>query len=382
MKTRLVCALVSAALLAMISCGKGGSGGEILIGEYGSLTGGIATFGISTRDGSQMALDEINAAGGVLGKKIKLLVEDDQSKPEEASTVVTKLINQNHVVAMLGHVASSHSLAAAPICQANKIPMITPSSTNPRVTQVGPFIFRVCFIDPFQGAVMAKFAADTLKVKKVAQLVDVRSDYSIGLQTFFRQHFKQLGGEVVSEQSYSQGDSDFRAQLTQIKAANPEAIYVPGYYTEVGTIARQARELGITVPLLGGDGWDSPKLWEIGGVALNGCYFSNHYSTDDPSPMVQKFVSDYRTRFKQVPDALAALAYDAARVMADAIQRAGSTDGEKVRDAIAATKDFQGVTGTITINTDRNAVKPAVVLKVDNGKYKLVETIKPEAVKL
>jgi branched-chain amino acid transport system substrate-binding protein len=383
MKTRLFfCALVSAALAATISCGKGGSGGEILVGEYGSLTGGIATFGISTRDGSQMALDEVNGAGGVLGQKIKLLVEDDQSKPEEASTVVTKLINQNHVVAMLGHVASSHSLAAAPICQANKVPMITPSSTNPRITQVGNYIFRVCFIDPFQGAVMAKFAADTLKVKKVAQLVDVRSDYSVGLQTFFRQHFKSLGGEVVSEQSYSAGDSDFRAQLTQIKAAKPEAIYVPGYYTEVGTIARQARELGITVPLLGGDGWDSPKLWEIGGEALNGCYFSNHYSTDDPSPMVQKFVGDYRARYKQVPDALAALAYDAAKILADAIKRAGSTDGEKVRAAIAATRDFQGVTGTITINADRNAVKPAVVLKVEGGKYKLIETIKPEAVKL
>ena len=383
MKTRLFfCALLSAALAATFSCGKAGSGGEILIGEYGSLTGGIATFGISTRDASQMAFDEVNAAGGVLGKKIKLLVEDDQSKPEEASTVVTKLINQNHVVAMLGHVASTHSLAAAPICQANKVPMITPSSTNPRVTQQGNYIFRVCFIDPFQGAVMAKFAADTLKVKKVAQLVDVRSDYSVGLQTFFGRHFKSLGGEIVSEQSYSAGDSDFRAQLTQIKATNPEAIYVPGYYTEVGTIARQARELGITVPLLGGDGWDSPKLWEIGGEALNGCYFSNHYSTDDPAPLVQKFVGDYRARYKQVPDALAALAYDAAKIMADGIRRAGSTDGEKVRDAIAATKDFVGVTGTITINSDRNAVKPAVVLKVDSGKYKLIETIRPEAVKL
>jgi branched-chain amino acid transport system substrate-binding protein len=378
MKIRLfLCVAVSAALFAASSCGRGGSSGEILIGEYGSLTGGIATFGISTRDGSQMALDEINAAGGVLGKKIKLLVEDDQSKPEEASTVVTKLINQSHVVAMLGHVASSHSLAAGPICQASKVPMISPSSTNPRVTQVGNFIFRVCFIDPFQGAVMAKFAADTLKAKKVAQLVDVRSDYSIGLQTFFRQKFKALGGEIVAEQSYSQGDSDFRAQLTQIKAANPEAIYVPGYYTEVGTIARQARELGITVPLLGGDGWDSPKLWEIGGEALHGCYFSNHYSTDDPSPQVQKFINDYKGRYKQVPDALAALAYDAAKILADAIRRAGSTDGEKVRDAIAATKDFPGVTGTITINAERNAVKPAVVLKIEKGKFHYVETVNP-----
>jgi branched-chain amino acid transport system substrate-binding protein len=216
----------------------------------------------------------------------------------------------------------------------------------------------------------------------VAILVDVRNDYSVGLQTFFRQRFKQLGGEVVAEQSYSEGDSDFHAQLTQIKAANPEGIYVPGYYTEVGTIARQARELGITVPLMGGDGWDSPKLWEIGGEAMNGCYFSNHYSTDDPSPVVQKFVTEYKKRYGGLPDALAALGYDAAKILADAMTRAGSTDGVKVRDALAQTKDFQGVTGSITINKDRNAVKPAVILKVDNGKYTLVETIKPESIEL
>jgi branched-chain amino acid transport system substrate-binding protein len=364
-----------------LSCGKEGSKKEILVGEYGSLTGGIATFGISTRDGSQLAFDDINSRGGILGQKIRLLVEDDQSKPEEAGTVVNKLIHQDNVVAMLGHVASSHSLAAAPICQAEKIPMISPSSTNPRVTQVGNYIFRVCFLDTFQGAVMAKFAFDTLKVKKVAILVDVRSDYSVGLQTFFGQAFKKLGGEIVSEQSYSQGDSDFRAQLTAIKAANPEAIYVPGYYTEVGTIVHQARELGITVPFLGSDGWDSPKLWEIGGPALNGCYFSNHYATDDPNPVVQKFVNDYKAKYNQLPDALAALAYDAARILADAMQRAGSTSGEKVRDAIASTKDFDGVTGRITINEERNAVKSAVIVKVENGKYLLTETIKPEDVK-
>ena len=375
-------AAVAAIVLLPLGCGKGGAGDEIRIGEYSSLTGTTATFGQSTDHGIRMAIDEINAAGGVLGRKIRVFVEDDQSKPEEAATAVTKLINQNHVVAMLGEVSSSRSLAAAPICQANGVPMVSPSSTNPRVTQIGDYIFRVCFTDPFQGAVMAKFAADTLKLKKVAILVDVRNDYSVGLQTFFREHLKQLGGQVVSEQSYSEGDSDFHAQLTQIRSTNPEAIYVPGYYTEVGTIARQARELGMTVPLLGGDGWDSPKLWEIGGEALNGCYFSNHYSTDDPSPVVQKFVNDYRARYKQVPDALAALGYDAAKIMVDAIRRAGSTDGPKVREALTATKDFQGVTGTITVNQERNAVKPAVVLKVDNGKYLLIETIKPEAVKL
>ncbi len=373
---------VAAMVLFSLTCGKGGPGDEIRIGEYSSLTGTTATFGQSTDHAIQMAVDEINQSGGVLGRKIHVFVEDDQSKPEEAATAATKLINQNHVVAMLGEVSSSRSLAAAPICQASGIPMVSPSSTNPRVTQIGDHIFRVCFIDPFQGAVMAKFAADTLKLKKVAILVDVRNDYSVGLQTFFREHFRQLGGEVVSEQSYSEGDSDFHAQLTQIRSANPEAIYVPGYYTEVGTIARQARELGMSVSLLGGDGWDSPKLWEIGGDALNGCYFSNHYSTDDPSPLVQKFVGDYKARYKQVPDALAALGYDAAKILVDAIRRAGSTDGPKVREALASTKDFQGVTGTITVNAERNAVKPAVILKVDNGKYVLIETIKPETVKL
>ncbi len=384
MRFRLLLAGAAAAILAtVLACAKAGSGNEILVGEYGSLTGGIATFGISTRDGSQQAFDEINAAGGVLGKKIRMLVEDDQSKPEEVGTIVTKLINQRHVLSMLGHVASSYSLAAAPICQANKIPMITPSSTNPRVTQIGDYIFRVCFMDNFQGAVMAKFAADTLKAKRIAILVDIRNDYSVGLQAVFREQFKNRGGTIVAEQSFSQGDSDFHAQLTQIKSTNPDAIYVPAYYTEVGTIAHQAKELGLMAPLLGGDGWDSPKLWEIGGEALNGCYFSNHYSTDDPSPIVQKFVQDYKKRYKnQLPDALAALAYDAAKILADAMTRAGSTDGAKVRDAIAATKDYQGVTGKITIGPDRNAVKPAMILKVENGKYLLVETIAPEAVKL
>ena len=210
-----------------------------------------------------------------------------------------------------------------------------------------------------------------------AILVDVRNDYSVGLQTFFRDNFKQLGGAIAAEQSYSEGDSDFHAQLTQIKAANPDGIYVPGYYTEVGTISRQARELGITVPLLGGDGWDSPRLFEIGGDALNGCYISNHYSVDDPAPQIQKFVGDYRTRYKQTPDALAALGYDAAKILVDAMGRAGSSDGAKVRDALAQTKDFPGVTGKITIDKDRNAVKPAVVLKIDNGKFVYVETVSP-----
>ncbi len=377
MKSRVLLAgLLAAAVLAVPACRRGG-GDEILIGEYGSLTGTTATFGQSTNNAIQMAFAEINEAGGILGKKVRIIVEDDQSKPEEAATAVTKLINQNHVVAMLGEVSSSRSLAAAPICQANGVPMISPSSTNPRVTQVGNYIFRVCFTDPFQAEVQARIAWEILHLKKVAILSDVRNDYSVGLQTFFRQHFKAFGGEIVAEQSYSEGDSDFHAQLTQIKSANPEAIFIPGYYTEVATIARQTRELGITVPLIGGDGWDSPRLWEIGGEALNGCYFSNHYSVDDPAPAVQKFVGDFKKRYNQVPDALAALGYDAARILADAMKRAGTTKGDKVRDALSATKDFLGVTGSITINSERNAVKPAVVLKIENGKFVYVTTVKP-----
>ena len=373
-------ALASVFVCALVACkgGTGDAGGnEILVGEFGSLTGGTATFGQSTHNGVTMAFEEINAAGGVLGKKLKVLVEDDQSKPEEAATAVTKLISQDRVLAVIGEVASSRTLAAAPIAQASKVPLISPASTNPRVTQVGDYIFRVCFIDPFQGSVMAKFAANSLKLKKVAVLYDVRNDYSVGLRNFFSETFKGLGGQIIGEQSYSEGDSDFRAQLTQLKSLGPEAIYVPGYYTEVGTIARQAKELGLTVPLMGGDGWDSPKLTEIGGQAIEGSYLSNHYSVDDPSPAIQKFVSGYKTKYGAVPDALAALGYDAAYVLADAMKRAGSTDGAKVRDAIAATKNFVGVTGTINIDKDRNAVKPAVVLKVSGGKFEYVETIAP-----
>ena len=255
--------------------------------------------------------------------------------------------------------------------------MITPSSTNPRVTQIGDYIFRVCFIDPFQGLVMAKFATNSLKIKKVAVLRDIRNDYSVGLANVFVENFTRMGGAIVADESYGEGDTDFSAQLTSIKSKNPEGIFIPGYYTEVGLIGRQARKLGITVPLMGGDGWDSPKLWEIGGEALNGCFYSNHYSVEDPSPAIQKFVGDYRNRYNQVPDALAALGYDAARILVEAFRRAGTTEAAKVRDALAQTKDFVGVTGKITIDKDRNAVKPAVVLRVNNGKLEYVETISP-----
>lgn len=350
---------------------------EIVIGEYGSLTGTAATFGTSTRDGVDMAIDEVNKAGGVLGKQVKVLVEDDQTKPEEAQTVVTKLISKDKVVAIIGEVSSSRSLAAAPVAQQNGVPMISPSSTNPKVTQVGDYIFRVCFIDPFQGFVMAKFATNTLKVKNVAILRDIKNDYSVGLADVFIENFKKMGGTIVGDQSYSEGDTDFSAQLTSLKSSNPQAVFIPGYYTEVGLIARQAKKLGLNAILMGGDGWDSPKLIEIGGPAIEGAYFSNHYSVDDPSPAIQKFVADYKARFNAIPDALAALAYDSAHILIDAMKKANTTDGAKLRDAIAQTTNYAGVTGNITIDKDRNSVKPAVVLQVKNGKLSFVENVTP-----
>jgi len=371
---------ILAAAVALGLCFAGctqNSADEIVVGEYASLTGGTATFGKSSNAGVQLAAEEINASGGLLGKKLRVVVEDDQSKPEEARTAVLKLLKQNQAVAVLGEVASSRSLAAAPECQRAGVPMISPASTNPKVTAVGDYIFRVCFIDPFQGSTMAKFAAETLKAKTAAILRDIKNDYSVGLGDFFRDEFIRHGGKILADVSYSEGDIDFKAQLTAIRGVQPDVVFVPGYYTEVGLIARQARELGISVPLLGGDGWDSPRTIEIGGAAVNGCYFSNHYAADDPNPVVQKFIEKFRAKYSEVPDAMAVLGYDAAQVLADAIRRAGTTEGRKLRDAIAATKDFPGVSGTITIDAERNARKSIVVLKIDGGKVQFFQKVEP-----
>ena len=362
---------------ALSGCGKGADENEILVGEFSSLTGTAATFGISNHQGLLLAIDEVNAAGGVLGKKIRVLTEDDQSKPEEAATAVTKLINRDKVKAVVGEVASGRSLAAAPICQSNGIPMVTPSSTNPKVTQVGDYIFRVCFIDPFQGTVCANFAYNSLKARRVAILKDVKNEYSIGLTEFFTNKFKELGGTIVAEQAYSEGDNDFKAQLTALKAVNPDVIFLPGYYGEASLIVKQARELKITVPFLGGDGWDSAKLIEVGGEAMNGTYYCNHYTPDDTSAVVREFVAKYRAKYGAVPDALAALAYDAGHILCAAMQRAGTTDGAQVRDQLAATKDYIGVAGVVTINAERNATKSAVIVQIQNQKLSFKETILP-----
>ena len=370
----------AAALLPLIfgSCKQSGGGNaeEIVVGEVAALTGGTATFGQSSHNGVKMAVDEINAAGGVLGKKIKLVTEDDQSKQGEAGTVAKKLVSREKIVAMLGEVASGRSLEMAPVCQKAGVPMITHASTNPKVTETGDYIFRICFIDPFQGTVMAKFALSR-GWKKVAVMTDVKQDYSVGLSDFFKQYFTKNGGAIVSEQSYSSGDKDFKAQLTAIKGSAPDAIFVSGYYNEAGLIAVQEKELGLNAPLMGGDGWDSPSLVQVAGKAMEGNFFSNHFSAEDKSPVIQDFVKKYQGIYKNTPDAMAALGYDSAKVLAAALTKAGNTDGKAVRDAIAQTKDFQGVTGKITLDEKRNATKPAVILTIKDGKFVYVETLAP-----
>ena len=368
--------LVVAGALLFASCAK--ESAAIKVGEYASLTGKEATFGQSSHKGIVMAFEELNAAGGVLGKKLELVSEDNQTKPGESATVVKKLLARNKVIALLGEVSSGRSLEAAPIAQAAKIPMIAPAATNPKVTETGDYIFRVCFIDPFQGTVMARFAQSELRAKKVAIISSVSNAYSVGLAKFFHETFTQGGGTVAVEQKYSEGDKDFRAQLTAVKAAGVEAVFVPGYYTESALIVRQARDLGITVPFIGGDGWESDKLLEIGGDALNGCYYSTHFSPENNDPNVAKFVQKFKARWNnETPDAFAALGYDAAYVLVDAIKRAGTTEGPKLRDAIAATKDFSGATGVTTIDKDRNATKGATIIAIKNGKLEFFRTVAP-----
>ncbi|MCX6124619.1 MAG: ABC transporter substrate-binding protein [Proteobacteria bacterium] len=375
MMNQLFLCLFSSAMAATLT--NSALAASIKIGEVGSMTGAQATFGVSTHQGIELAIKEQNAKGGIRGNKIELISLDDQGKPEEAATATTKLITQDKVTAIIGEVASSLSLAMAPIAQQNKIPMVSPSSTNPKVTDVGNYIFRVCFIDPFQGSVMAKFAFENLKSRRVAILRDMKSDYSVGLSDFFAASFKKMGGEIIVDQSYSAGDVDFNAQLTSIKAKKPDAIFVPGYYTEVGLIAKQARQLGVKVPLMGGDGWDSEKLPEIGGKSLNNSFFSNHYSQEDKSPAVQSFIANYKADYKKIPDGLAALGYDAAKVLFVAMEKTKSVAPAEIRDELAKIKDYQAVTGKITIDEKRNATKSAVVLEVLDRKFVYKTVVNP-----
>jgi branched-chain amino acid transport system substrate-binding protein len=388
-------------LAALTACTGGGADApkEIVIGEYGSLTGTAATFGISTKEGIELATNEQNSKGGIGGVQIRVVVEDDQSKPEEAATAVSKLLSSDHPVAVLGEVSSSRSLAAAPLLQRAGVPMVTPSSTNEKVTQVGDFIFRVCFIDPFQGEAIAKFAYNDKAIRKAAILRDVKNDYSVGLAEVFTRSFTGMGGEIVGDEAYSEGDFDFKAQLSSLIAKSPDAMILTGYYTEVARIAVQARELGYAGIFLGGDGWDSETLVANGKEAILGAYYTNHYSVDDPDPAVQAFISKYEAVYHKKPDGLAALGYDAAKILYLSMEDVAkdpamaaafadrstvpATEGtrkaarEALRDRLARVENYPGVTGTITIDKDRNATKPAVVVEVTKDGPKFVSKIVP-----
>ena len=361
--------------------GGAGAAGEIKIGGDLELTGGVATYGTSVKNAVDMAFEEQNKKGGVLGKQIKFVVADNKSDAGESTAAATKLVTQDKVVAVLGAVTSSNTLAASPVVTDNKIPLLTPTATNEKVTmengQLKPWIFRSCFLDPFQGRVAANFALNNLKVKTAAVYFDQKDDYSKGLAQEFAKVFQAGGGKITTTQQYVGGDKDFRAVLTLIKSTNPELVFVPGYYNEVGLIVKQARESGMRMPFLGGDGWDSAKLAEVGGAAnLNNTYFVNHMWADDPA--TKPFVEAYKAKYGNEPDALAALGYDAAKILINAIQTAGSADPAKIREALEKTKDFQGVTGVITVDpATHNPVKSAVILQMVDGNKKLVTHIQP-----
>lgn len=376
-------------LISSISCIKQKKSGssfegvtdtEILLGAYNSMTGSESDFGVSAFNGITIAMDRINKNGGIKGRKLRLINYDDQGKSDEAVTAITKLITHDQVLLVLGEVASSRSIAAGAVAQRYKVPMVSTASTNPKVTQIGDYIFRVCFTDAVQGKALAQFAVKTLKAKTTAVFRDMRSDYSIGLANYFIENFKKLGGVVPkgAEVTYQGGDIDFKAQLNIIKGFHPDLVYVPGYYTEVGLIVRQGRELQINVPFLGGDGWDSPQYLAIGGKATLNTYFGSHYSAQSKDPTTVSFVKEYKKRFGEVPNSLAAMGYDGMVVVADAIKRAPDFSRKSIRDALATTKNVRGATGVISINDQRDAVKPVSIIKVLGiGKIGLLETITP-----
>jgi len=378
--------LTAVSLLGVMLTGRGSTPAadskEIKIGGNFELTGGVANFGKQTMQGIQLAFKEANAAGGVLGKKLVLVTADNKSEPSEATNAITKLITQDKVVMVLGPIASSNVLATLQVGQDNKVPVLTATGTNSKITvdngKVRPYAFRACFIDPFQGSVMANFATKTLKAKTAVMYIDSSSDYSKGLAESFEAQFVKNGGVIVGKEAFLQKDQDFKATLTKIKVMNADTIFIPAYYEEVGKIAKQAREMGITAPLIGTDGFDDPKVVEIAGAdALNNTFFSNHYSAQDTDPRIVKFVAAYKAEYGQEPSALAALGYDAALMAIDAIKRANSTEGPKLRDALEQTKDLQVVTGVITLDANHDPIKSGVVIEMKDGKQVFKEKINP-----
>jgi branched-chain amino acid transport system substrate-binding protein len=355
------------------------SGDKIVVGEFGSFTGDQADFGNQTHDGIQLAIDETNAAGGIErdGKKYQLELDkdDDKSQAPNAETVVKGLIDKYQPIAILGEVASSASIAGGKVCEAKGVPMISPSSTRVDVTHGKNYLFRVCFIDSYQAAVVARFAYDGLKARKAAILTNNSQSYSTGFRDEFEKAFTRYGGQIIMKQTYAQNDQDYRSQLTAIKASSPDVILIPGYYNDAGTIAKQARELGITIPLLGGDGWSSQQLFPIAGDGAENCYFSDHMSVEDPKPLVQDFVKNYKAKFNADPTSMSALGYDAAKLLIASLKSAKALDHDSVKDAIAGTKNFDGVSGNITINKDHDAEKSAVIIQVKNKKFNYFTTV-------
>ncbi|MHC1715344.1 MAG: ABC transporter substrate-binding protein [Acidaminococcaceae bacterium] len=388
MRGKLLATAISAMLaVSVVASGCGGgskASDEIKIGVVSEMTGSNATYGTSVVNGMKLALKEVNDKGGVNGKKVSIVVADSKSEPAEAANAMSKLVNQDKTPVVMGIFTSSSAIAAANVSESAKVPFLAIGATNPKVTlddktgKVKPNTFRVCFIDPFQGTVGANFVLNELKLKKAVIFVDNSSDYSKGLASFFKQAYTSKGGEIVGEEAYLQKDTDFKAVLTKIKTMNPEILYVPGYYEEVGKIIKQARELGMNLPIVGGDGWDSPKLSEIAGAGpLNNTFFTNHYSPDDTSEASKAFVDAYVKAYNQKPDAPAVLGYDGARLMIDAISRAGGTDGAKVSKALAETKNYKAVTGDTSLNETHDAVKSAVIIEFKDGKQAYRATVKP-----
>lgn len=381
---RLLAVFVALVMLAGLVTGCGGSGGgeqkapdakEIVIGGNFELSGNVATFGSAAVNGAKLYFDEVNAAGGVLGKQIKFVTLDNKSDSTESANVATRLITQDKVVAILGATTSGNTLGYIQVAADNKIPVLSSSATNPDVTvdpntkAVREYVFRACFIDPFQGTVMANFSLQDLSAKTAVIYVDNQSPYSKGLAQFYEESFTKQGGTIVGKEAYVPEDQDFKATLTKIKGMNPDVVYLPGYYEQVGKIVKQARELGINVPFLGGDGWDSPKLAEIAGpAALNGTYFSNHYSSEQDDPNVKAFVEKYKAKFNETPDSMAALGYDAAVLIVEAVKASGDGTSEKIKEALAATKDVQAVTGKLSLDANHNPIKGAAILEMVEGK--------------
>jgi branched-chain amino acid transport system substrate-binding protein len=354
----------------------------IKIGGDLELSGGVATYGQSVLNAVNLAFDDQNKKGGVLGRQLEFITADNKSEAGESTSAITKLITQDKVVAVLGAVTSSNTKAAVPVSADYKIPLITPTATNAEVTinkdgSLNKWVFRSCFLDPFQGKVAENFVKNTLKVSKAALFIDQSDDYSKGLAAEFNKDLVSAGGTITDTENYVKGDKDFKSTLTRIKASNPEVVFVPGYYSEVGLIVKQARELGITVPIVGGDGWDSAKLADLAVAAnLNNTYYVDHMWAEDPA--TKPFADAYTAKYKAEPDALAALGYDAAEMLISAIKTSGSTDPEKLRVALENIKDFQGVTGVITVDPKtHNPVKSAVIIKLVDGKKTLLTHVNP-----